>query len=333
MLDQIKQRIGNDERRSKILSSLPPDAQSFLEFYTENPEHSEGLQAKLTEIITHEDLLKVYANPSRSDRVRLDSLLEDDATRFLTVFPTSLWRKLNDLELEIAIKHILGLPATNEAVAFCGVCKKEISPEDLHHSLTCVKNTPHGKSRRHDALTNVVLRNCRSNGITAAAEPRNFFDGSNKKPDGLYDSAKGLTFFETVVTKPDSPANLDANRGADQAQRRKQLKYAEELKEQGYELRVLSLDVFGKLSSDARLLVNDIAEMAEQNGTKTSKAARNDILDELSVCLHKMNSCITQRSINDHARYRASRNVWREVGAAVADVQASRNEDMVMSSA
>ena len=263
----------------------------------------------------------VMCDASRSDRKRMESLQSAEASRFLSTFPTNAFRVFTDLELEISVKHRHGLPATDEVLTFCGVCKNNISPEDPHHSLTCVSNTPHGKSHRHDSQTLTKVRHMRANGMTASAQPRRVFSNSNKTPDGMAEVGMNTIFWDDVVTNPCSPANLEANRGVEQAEKRKRAKYAEELKEQGYQFRAFSIDVFGKLSEDALKFVDEIALQAEHFGTSTAKQARNDLLDEISVQLHRSNSRITQRSVNDNRNYRSKQQLVRDVQMAAADVR------------
>jgi len=320
VLDMINGHVDGIRELHKIRDSLPSSAEQFVEFYTAGREHADGLQAKLTAILTATGMIDVMRDISRADRKRMESLQSPEAHRFLSTFPINVFRLFTDLELEIAVKHRLGLPATDEVMTFCGVCKKEISPEDHHHSLTCVSNTPHGKSHRHDGQTLTKIRHMRANGMVASAQPRRVFSNSNKTPDGMVECNMQTIFWDDVVTNPCTPANLDANRGVEQAERRKQAKYRDELMQQGYQFRAFSMDVFGKLGDEALKFVDEIAAHAEQFGVSTAKQARNDMLDEMSVQLHKSNSRITQRTVNDNRNYRSKQQLVRVVRAAAAGV-------------
>lgn len=90
--------------------------------------------------------------------------------------------------------------------------------------------------------------------------------------------------------------------------------------QQGYQFRAFSMDVFGKLGDEALKFVDEIAAHAEQFGVSTAKQARNDMLDEISVQLHKSNSRITQRTVNDNRNYRSKQQLVRVVLAAAAGV-------------
>jgi hypothetical protein len=318
VLDLVHSKIEGIKELHKIRDSLPSSADQFISFY-ESGEHADGLQARLTEILTANDILELTKDSTRADRKRMESLMSPEAHRYLSTFPTNSFRVILDLELEISIKHRLGLPPTDEEMDYCGVCKRPTSPEDHHHALTCTSNTPHGKTHRHDGLCLTKVRHLRSHGIAASMQPRRYLQGSNKTPDGIAEFGLATIFWDDVVTNPLSHSNLNDGRGVEQAERRKQAKYEEELKQQGYQFRAFSMDVFGKFGDDALRFVDEIAAHAEQAGTATAKQARNDLLDELSVQLHKSNSRITQRAVNDNRHYRNNQNLLRDVQAAAAD--------------
>jgi hypothetical protein len=162
------------------------------------------------------------------------------------------------------------------------------------------------------------VRHLKAHGIAASMQPRRYLQGSNKTPDGIAEFGMSTVFWDDVVTNPLSQSNLNDGRGVEQAERRKQAKYEEDLKQQGYQFRAFSVDVFGKFGDDALKFVDEIAAHAEQAGTATAKQARNDLLDELSVQLHKMNARITQRAVNDNRHYRNNNNLLRDVQAAAA---------------
>jgi hypothetical protein len=317
VLDLVHSKSDGIKELQKIRDSVPSSASQFTSFYASG-EHADGLQARLTEILTINDVLELTKDSTRADRKRMESLMSPEAHRYLSTFPTNSFRVILDLEMEIAIKHRLGLPPTEEEMDFCGVCKRPTSPEDHHHALTCTSNTPHGKTHRHDTLCMTKVRHLKAHGIAASMQPRRYLQGSNKTPDGIAEFGMSTVFWDDVVTNPLSQSNLNDGRGVEQAERRKQAKYEEDLKQQGYQFRAFSVDVFGKFGDDALKFVDEIAAHAEQAGTATAKQARNDLLDELSVQLHKMNARITQRAVNDNRHYRNNNNLLRDVQAAAA---------------
>src|SRR6185437_14321033 len=250
VLDLVHSKIDGIKELHKIRDSLPSSAGQFISFYA-GGEHADGLQARLTEILTANDILELTTDATRADRKRMESLMSPEAHRYLSTFPTNSFRVILDLELEIAVKHRLGLAPTDEPMDFCGVCKRNTSPEDHHHALTCTSNTPHGKTHRHDGLCMTKVRHLKSHGIAASMQPRRYLQGSNKTPDGIAEFGLATIFWDDVVTNPLSQSNLNDSRGVEQAERRKQAKYADDLKQQGYQFRAFSVDVFGKLGQDA----------------------------------------------------------------------------------
>ena len=300
ILRDLQSAIDQHSDLHKLADLLPPNAEVFLQFYAENPDKAEGLQAQLTTILTTQSVLACKSN-LRADQVRMSAVGADDASRYLLVIPNNEHRKLSDLEISLAVKHRLGLSPCSDAPSICPDCNVTISPADHHHALTCKTTTPTGKTFRHNMAVNLLKRHARNAGAIADDKNLAIFPQSRKKPDLQVDMDLNTTLLDFKVINPLAPTHLGASDPIAGAERAKTQKYQDEVKSlnmPSYKFKPFVMDAFGRLGKDARSFIDALCNHASQHSASSSvHQVRNDLLDELSVLVHKYNSHITQHQI------------------------------------
>ena len=217
----------------------------------------------------------------------------------MAVVPTTPKLRLSDLEVSDATKRTLGLPpaGARELPAVCGQCKSPIGPNEHWHALTCVENTPKGKTTRHNALAGEVKTAFEEAGGSAEKETPHLDRNSAKRPADVQGIIDEENWVDVQVKSALAPSSMQRGDPVEQAERDKQEKYRTMVRDFEAPVRFVPfiVDTYGRLGEHAKELITRLAAHAKATGKAEEKTFKRSITDRLAICLQKHNTRITRK--------------------------------------
>ena len=296
------------------LGLLPKSADDFWDAFV--AASFEKMQRHLTAGLDRKNVPVAFpATPHAQARYR--SLTSKGASRWITTVPTKASHSMHDDHFRVAVRHMLGLPATDSLPDTC-VCQADLRVEP-HHFHVCPQLRQKATRIRHDLLVQTLARIARHADIVAEVETTRPIDGKRTRPDLLLVGTSAVLVDVTVshplaATFVERAAEVN-NHVAEQRARDKHAKYDALAKQELVDFKAYSADAFGAVSNDARDLVRWMATEACAFGAASYSDFVSDAIACLSFALQTGNArlALSAASRVSHAAHRARRARGRAI--------------------
>ena len=253
---------------ASLLAKLPDLGADPVDWFAEDTERADGLQAELTKLLTEKYVLVVNSG-SKADKERIKSNATEEAAQFHTALPMSPNTTMQDTDYRTFAKLKLGRPAIQRDVGKqCGRCKRALSGEEdpSWHPIHCKSLVPIESNRRHAAAITLLHRFLTDLGIASATETRPPCSENKLRLDV---TAQALHYYliDVSIRSTKAPSRkAHPHLLFEQAERDKRTKYAGEAKSHNAEVVPFIMNEYGALSPAAKRFLSQIVEEAEQMG-------------------------------------------------------------------
>ena len=231
---------------------------------------------------------------------RLLGVSSRESGSWLSALPSpSLGTFLDNDTVRIAIGLRLG---TRLCIPYTCRCGSMVDPYG-HHPLSC---NDFGRRHRHSQLNDTVHRALTMAGVPSSLEPVGICRSDGKRPDGItltaWSSGKMLlwdvTVSDTLATSYVIHSSKEAGYAANQAERRKKVKYAELMP--SYAFTPIGMETLGTWGSEAKDFIHELGRRLNASSHDERSAAflrqriALDIQRGNAVCFK---SCLPKSSI------------------------------------
>jgi hypothetical protein len=303
--------------KQKLVEQLPSSAEDFDQFYANQPELADDMQANLSAINTAKAVREQKIN-SPIDQARLASIKQSNANRWLMAIPTDPSTTLTNAEFKLAVRNRTINATDRVPPATCGLCNKPTG-SDWSHAFNCVKIIPNEGCKRHNMVVRVIKRNVEEAGGACSIEPRGLHSRSNKRPDG--DVMLGLSryLFDVMITNSAAPSHIAHERKTiENAESKKVNKYEDLSDEQdGTPIVPFVLNAFGEFGDGALSFIERVVDHA--NSQRVSHCnLREQFLNEVSIAVQRGNAYMLNRMMTFHAGVASDRALLAQLSNAAA---------------